>query len=259
LPSDDWAARRDPLLDRVCARGQELRRRRQMAMTGVAAAVVLLIAMPAVALTGSDGSHRKVSTVASPTTSAETVPETVAVPDTTTTTTATTTTVPPTTTTALVCRNSTSPKCGSFRWDPSPAPNKPMTAQVTFSPPNPHAGEEVVFHLVADDPDAPEFSYQAHVPPSETIYDVCSCGPPRAQPHGPWTPPTPHPGHQEWDYPFMYPEPGTFTATFNFDSFTASPMNEGVDLPDPYASSTSVAVTVVVAPPPTTTTTTAVP
>lgn len=252
MPSDDWAARRDPLLDRVYTRGEELRRRRQMAMTGIAAALVLLIAVPAAALTGTDSSHRKVSTIAAPPTSEETVPETVVVPETTTTT---ATTLPPTTTTtALVCRNSLNPKCGPFRWDQAPAPNQPMTARVTFSPPNPRAGEEVVFHFVADDPDAPEFSYRADVPPSVTIYDMCACGPPPARPYGPWTPPTPHAGHQEWDYPFLWIEPGTFTATFTFYSFTSSAMNEKVDLPDPYASTTSVAVTVVVAPPPTTTT-----
>ncbi|MBV9411008.1 MAG: hypothetical protein JO148_05390, partial [Acidimicrobiia bacterium] len=68
MQHDDWAARRDPLLDRVYARGNELRKRRRMAMGFIAAAIVILIAVPAVALTGSGGTHSKVNTIGAPTT-----------------------------------------------------------------------------------------------------------------------------------------------------------------------------------------------
>src|SRR3712207_6243843 len=58
-----------------------------------------------------------------------------------------------TTTAARVCRNSTDPACGQFFWDPAPTGNQPLNVQITTSPPNPRAGQEVAFTVSLHDPD----------------------------------------------------------------------------------------------------------
>src|SRR5438067_7268354 len=217
----------------VIRRAQSIKRHRQIAAGVAASALVVLVAVPALALTGGDGGHRKVNTIGAPTTSAETVPETVVVPETTTTTEPTTTTMrPSTTTTALVCRNSFNPKCGPFRWDPQPV-NQPMTATVTYSPQNPKTGETVTFHLTAADPDAdvsaPDpascgSSFSANSPNwgDRSIREPCGHGDVvcDASPTGPWTPPAPKPGQIAQDYTHVYEDPGTFVTSFTPVSFT---------------------------------------
>jgi hypothetical protein len=258
LPSDEWATRRDPLLDRVYARGQELRRRRQMALGFVAVALLILIAVPAAALTGSGSSHRKVNTIGSPTTSSETVPETVAVPETTTTEPPTTTVAPTTTTTALVCRNSYNPKCGPFRYDPPPV-SHPITVSISFSPPNPTTGEKVAIHVVADSPDAGVGNYNVtwgdSRPPigGARIVDPLCDGTPARPRYGPWDPPPRHPGHEEFDFDATYDKAGSYPVSFSIQSSPTC----GED--DVYHSQGEANATLTVTGPPVSTTSTTAP
>ena len=257
MERDEWAERRGPLLDRVHARGQELRRRRQTTLGFVAVAVLLLIAVPALALTGGGDGHRKVNTVGSPTTSVETVPETVAVPEATTTTETPTTTLPPTTTTTvLVCRNSYNPKCGPFRYDPPPV-SHPITVSITFSPPNPTTGEKVTIHVVADNPDTHlgsyTISYGGDRDGQGSAVDVLCDSAPARQRYGPWDPPAKNPGHEEFDFENTYSQAGSYPVTFTIS--TAPGCGDDVYHSDGKADATMT----VTGPPVTTTTTTTTP
>ena len=255
MERDEWAERRGPLLDRVHARGRELRRRRQTTLGFVAVAVLLLIAVPALALPGGGDGHRKVNTIGSPTTSVETVPETVAGPETTTTEATTTTLAPSTTTTALVCRNSYNPKCGPFRYDPPPV-SHPITVSITFSPPNPTTGEKVAIHVVADSPDTGLGNYNATWggrPPigqARIVDPYCDSTPARPR-YGPWDPPPRHPGHQEFDFEATYNEAGSYPVNFSISSAPACP-----DAEDVYHTDGEGNATVTVTGPPVSTTTT---
>ena len=258
-PGDDrWPARKERLLADVYSRGTSMRHQRQLRIAlAVTVAVVLLVAVPALALQDSS-SKRAVHTVGEPpTTTAETVPEVIAIPDTTTTTALTTTTAAPsTTTTALVCRNSYNPKCGDFRWDPQPV-NQPATASVTFSPANPKTGDTVTFRVIAEDPDADQIGPSSCMPVNFGSGEVTCSIPSHAfcekPPRGPWTPPAAGPSRTELSYTYVYTQPGTYTAEFNVSS---SPF--GLDLgcfPDPYGSTAGAKTVVPVTGPPLTTTT----
>lgn len=126
-----------------------------------------------------------------------------------------------TTTTTLVCRNSTDPACGAFRWDPPPGPNQPMTVAVSWSPSSPKAGDTVTFQVTVDDPDGSQLLSR-----SEGTVDYgdgtpvlgvgghidCVGG------FGPWTPPDPVPVHENLTYQHAYAAGGSYSTTFTFKS-----------------------------------------
>ncbi len=149
---------------------------------------------------------------------------------------------PTSTSTTMVCRNSRDPACGQFYWDPLPEPDQALTVQVTFSPAAPRAGQTVIFHVVAEDPDAAvlEKFGQARdwgdgtgdVTPS-THGDCFAL-------YGPWTPPPRNGSRHEATFEHVYDKPGTYTAVFSFESqsFCAGY--------DPYGSRGQAAVTLTV-------------
>lgn len=153
----------------------------------------------------------------------------------------TTTTAPP------VCRNSTDPRCGDFRWDPLPN-NQPLTVNVSFSPAAPKAGDSVTFTVEVSDPDHAVTSNCAVVeygdgysePPAPC--PVPTCGPA----HGPWDPPAAQPGTQRFTYSHIYAAAGSYTARFVFhtDKDTRCPQ------PDPYGNTQAADKGVVVVAPP---------
>ena len=195
----------------------------------------------------------------------------------------------PTTSTVLVCRNSTNPACGPFRWDPPPPANQPITGHVTLSPANPRPGETVTFHLVADDPDAGYLPGSCPIDFGDGTTIPCvipggrgptppgSSSPPPPKPTGPWTPPSPRPGHLDiCCVQHTYGAAGTYTATFRVQSYTSpmGPPPEQWQVPgypttpfdfsflvahDPYASDATITVTVTVRGTPVSTTTTSAP
>jgi hypothetical protein len=141
----------------------------------------------------------------------------------------TTSTTPP-----AACHNSYDAKCGPFRWESDPGPNAPLTVTVTPENQQGTAGQEVNFHVVANDPDAKidrgciviEFGDDDKHP---------SCPPPSCQtPYGPWTPPAKSPDRVEADIKHTYTtarqEP--YRATFRYRS-------GGLCSPDPYGGTAS--------------------
>jgi hypothetical protein len=143
---------------------------------------------------------------------------------------------------AKICRNSYDPACGPFRWDPDPGPNQPL--RVTVTPPSQQvkAGDEVNFHIVAEDPDA--------------RIDRCvvmefgdgqtggSCPPSAAcpTPYGPWTPPAKAADRYELDVKHKYTSPPPqqpYVASFRAQSHSFCN-------PDPYGGSAVGSATVTV-------------
>jgi hypothetical protein len=254
-PGDSgWPARKERLLERVHARGQAIHRRRQVIRGLSAATAVLLLAAVPGALATSGGSGRKsVRTIGGPSTSTSEETTTSLTPTTTTAPLATTTTVPPSTTTTLVCRNSTNPACGAFRWDPPPAPDQPLTRTVTYSPAHPRVGEQVTFHFVFLDPDdsrAREWQRSGKIEFGDSTLNYDGLPPDCPPRYGRWTPPAAAPGRWEADFQHIYTRPGTFTVSGAGDYVGACY--------DPYASAESPwSVSITVDPAPTTTTTAA--
>lgn len=138
---------------------------------------------------------------------------------TTTATTATTRPVvstPATTSTTVVCRNSLDPTCGPFYFDPDPEPDRPLTVEVTVSPPRPRVGEEVVFTIVLSDPDG-VFSYLNDTSFGDVVSHVDFLAMP-CERFGPWDPPQrdPEQSVKVVELRHSYLEPGDYTARFQF-------------------------------------------
>jgi hypothetical protein len=156
------------------------------------------------------------------------------------------TTAPPAKGPPPTCRNSYDPACGSFRWDPDPGPNQPMTGQITFDPPNPRAGDTVTFHIVANDPDAqPVGICNASYGQGEAGY-VCDPRPkidPSYCPaqYGPWTPPGRQTGNLDTTDRHLYKNAGSYDVSFDLGSAQG-------DCNNPYASGLTVKTTVIVTP-----------
>jgi hypothetical protein len=160
-----------------------------------------------------------------------------------------------TATTALVCRNSTNPKCGQFRWDPPPKANEPAQMAITASPAQPKVGEKVTFKVTIDDPDdaSPAYCYWLwDYGDTHNLSTHCDYGPggaPQCQGrYGPWTPPAATPGHYE-DHDNLalehtYDSPGNYTVKFTYNASYAGCY-------DPYASDAvgTMSLTVLPAPP----------
>ena len=103
-----------------------------------------------------------------------------------------------------VCRNSTDPACGSFEWDPEPAPNQPLEA--SFSHPATVAvGEVFVFEVVWADGDA-DLSYDHFSMDGSSVPAPCA-GIAR---YGPWTPPAVTPASGTKRYRRRFEAAGTY-------------------------------------------------
>lgn len=263
-PSDEMPPL-DPQLEAVYRRGYALRRRRTVArVAGAAAVLQMLVAVP-LALASPSPPHQLRTVDGDLATTTSEAPE-----STTTSPTPASTVVasPRRTTTTLVCRNSTNPACGPFRWDPDPGPNAPMTASLTYEPAHPHVGEPVYFRPDFEDPDASyvwggcsDFGDGPHEPQYSCLdgsrWDGTQpdyCAPNR---YGPWTPPPrestrarygPPP---ERGAPYYYQHPGTYVVRF-----TARSDSTLCGAHEPYGSEAEVSVTIVVLPAETTTSTT---
>lgn len=146
------------------------------------------------------------------------------------------------------CRNAVAPACGPFRWDPAPPANAPIVVTVTMSPAKPRVGEEVVFHVHAEDPDATVQCVFIQVG-SASLGEVC--GEPSilclAEPHGPWDLPAPRGSVVDRDLRHTFTEAGPFTAAVEVTSRTgsfpkASDAEPGacLQLNDPYGSTRSI-------------------
>lgn len=154
--------------------------------------------------------------------------------------------VPSTTATTTPCRNSTDAACGLFRWDPAPTPNRPMSVEVTTSPSAPRAGDTVTFSVVVTDPDAQiqhpcdvfvSFGAGDDAPPACASSRFCEEG------YGAWSPPERKPDRREDSYTHVYEEAGTYLATFQYVSWSASTVCE----PDPYSSNARGQIEITVA------------
>lgn len=240
-----------------------MRSQRLAIVTIGAAVVVLLGGASAYLITRSDSNPPVTrvfgeSTAPPPTTQAETSTSSTAgatqsVPGTSTTSmprVTTTTTRRVMTTTSLVCRNSFDARCGPFRWDPDPGPNQPSSAQITFSPVNPHVGEQVSFRVTFTNPDGPADSGETHMYYGDGMAVWLTSDPPWVWGgdcktlYGPWTPPRREANSVSFDmgrYP--YSAAGTYAVTVTGDLGFGR-----CDQPNPYRDPKSASTTITVSP-----------
>lgn len=267
---------REELLGIVRQRTSVLRRRRVAKATGVMALVVAVLGGGAV-YQGSLGDGRSLKVTAAgqgadqpgspPTSAAPSTTTTVgstaapapARPTTSTSRPTTSTTVPvtgaaPTTTTTVappVCRNSSDPRCGPFRWDPEPVKGT-MNVSVLPLTESPRAGQPVDFRVVVDNPDT-GFDHDCFDQDDGNGGGLgCmanpSC-PPAPDRYGPWSPPEKGPDHYETTKTFSYDQPGTYTVRFTYRTFDGCGRN-------PYSNEGTGTATVTIRPGTTTTSST---
>jgi hypothetical protein len=166
---------------------------------------------------------------------------------------------------AASCFRSFNPSCGPLRWSP-PVADQSLAITVTYSPPNPVAGQQVTFDVVVTDPDDTGIqingAYFGEKGGSSGLETGSSSGaavsPNCATPYGTWPTPAPPagtPGRTQQRIPYTYATSGTYQVHFVASSGrTMTPCG----LPDPYAStgqSSVLTVTINPAPAPATTTT----
>jgi hypothetical protein len=140
-----------------------------------------------------------------------------------TSSTTTSTTAATSTTSTTVCRNSTNPACGPFRWDPPPEPDQPIVVTVATSAEQAVAGQPFTFTVKATDLDAQPVFCEVYDLGDGTkkgaIGTPCEAGGPEVEPcqtnrFGPWTPPTRKGGVFEYTLTHTYTTAGTYTVKF---------------------------------------------
>jgi hypothetical protein len=199
------------------------------------APAVILVAIAAFGLIGmaldddNDASNLATNTTASTratttTTSFATTTSVFAIATTPTTDT-TAVTVPGPPAAPAACRNSTSPSCGTFAWDPDPGNNAQLQIRASWLPQFPAAGQEVTVEVTVFDPDASPIGQGACGTSTTAIAFgdggsiPTSCATPCGNPgYGPWTPPPKQRGEEKFSYTHAYAAPGTYAVTLAYAS-----------------------------------------
>lgn len=141
-----------------------------------------------------------------------------------------------------VCRNSTDPVCGTFRFDPVPA-NAPLVLSATARTATVRVGDEIVVDVTWSDADAGLFVTGADWGQDGGVGVPFFCSRVE-QRYGPWDPPPPAGGSGTYTAVHTYDAPGTYTPSFSaLTARTSSP-----DCRDPYRSEASTGVTITVTP-----------
>jgi hypothetical protein len=249
----------EEIYEHVVSEGSRRRRLYQRILGGACVALVIAIATPFVLR--SDNKPGRVVAAASDATTTSVVTTSVS-SDSPTSTDLTAATGQGETTTApvLVCRNSTKPACGPFRWDPPPAANQPVTATVSFAPQTPHVGDTVTFTVHGEDPDADITCVGLNFPQGVTAGEFCGtiligCS---VEPQGPWDAPVPTPSSVDRVYTHVFESSGAVTVPVDVTSI-GGPLPHASDLPagsscprifdhDPFGGSMKLSIIVDVAP-----------
>ncbi len=163
------------------------------------------------------------------------------------TSTTTSTTMPATTTTAPVCRNSTNPACGNFRYTPNPT-NRAMSANVTISADPAVAGQQITLTATYNDPDAQPDPLCSPVNWGDgTTSDAGPCpGPsPPCGGHGPFDPPpaVTSGNTQAFGLQHTYSATGSYTVVLPPERSHVPKVAEGCT--DPYSSVVTAGVPVI--------------
>jgi hypothetical protein len=142
---------------------------------------------------------------------------------------------------APVCRNSTDPACGPFRYDPVPA-NAPLVLSATARTATVAVGEEVVVDVTWSDADAGVvFSSGADWTGGGGVGAAFFCSRVELR-YGPWDPPPPAGASGTYTAVHTYDEPGTYSPTFTAISARSS----DPDCQDPFISEAFTGVTITV-------------
>ena len=122
------------------------------------------------------------------------------------------------------CHESKEGRCGDFYWSSNPAPNQPITGQVTVTPPEPLVGQTVTFTVTVHDPDANvletiQVCYGetnaapcgAPLPGTSSCSILCQLQQSTVGPvHGPWRPPPVRAGAESIPFTHVYQGTGRF-------------------------------------------------
>jgi hypothetical protein len=244
------------------------RRFRRRGWTAGAATVLLAVAVSGCGSSDNkQASSRKAATTAPTTTTAvtttvpppTTAPSTERAPTEPSTDATTETTEPP-----PVCVNSTDPRCGDFRWEPSPSANQPITIDsVVVDPPHPIAGQTVTVTIQWSDPDAdvasPDYGFCDGNGCNSGPIAACAAPRPGTVPTGPWTLPPRSPGAGTLVRQLQFPIAGTFTWSTGVNTNSSTVRDFARDhaqfstgfcstLPDPYGSYIEVSDSITVLP-----------
>lgn len=152
-------------------------------------------------------------------------------------------TAPATTATpTLVCRNSTDPACGPFRWDPALLPDQPLVASFTKAPTTAVAGQPVAFEVSWSDGDA-KLTYDRFSTDGTSLGSACSMVPR----YGPWTPPERVAGSGTLAYGTTFAGPGTYTVAVTLGTGGApGEIPRTVECSPPYGGAARIETTVTV-------------
>ena len=126
-------------------------------------------------------------------------------------------TASPSPTDTIVCRNSTDPACGDFYWDPDPGPNAPLsiTMRASSTSNSVQVGDKISVTVEATDLDAKIVCTQLVWGDEGTII----IDPIRIEPrYGPWTTPPKEQGSFSERYTHTYSKTGVFTVRFYANS-----------------------------------------
>lgn len=139
------------------------------------------------------------------------------------------------------CRNSHNDECGEFRWEPSPADDKPIQVNIQHSPTSPNAGDVVTFSMrVSDDSQDKPSITEADWGDGSVTSGVGGCKV-QSERFGPWTPPSNEVNSNEVQVRHRYIKAGSYNVSFAVSTDQCDSRRY-----NPYGSRTTVKTMIVV-------------
>ena len=148
------------------------------------------------------------------------------------------------------CRNNNGDQtCGEFRWATDPGANAPLAFTITYSPQQPHAGQEVTFTVRVVDPDASPINNCGDAYDDQPTFAAVGCMHTMecAANYGSWDVPPKQRGEATFTYKHAFVSAGEHSAEFHAESMQGSKSaGQCAAQPNPYASVGSQPVKVTV-------------
>ena len=148
------------------------------------------------------------------------------------------------------CRNNNgNDSCGQFRWASDPGPNAPLQFTITYSPQQPHAGQEVTFTVRVVDPDASPINACGDAYDDQPTFAAVGCAHTMecAANYGTWDVPPKQRGEATFTYKHAFVSAGEHHAEFHAESMQGTKSaGQCAAQPNPYASEGSGSVKVMV-------------
>jgi hypothetical protein len=144
------------------------------------------------------------------------------------------------------CRNNNGdPSCGEFHWATNPGANAPLTFEISSSPAQPKAGQNVTYTVRVVDPDASPIANCGadYAGGGGGCAHTMEC----AANYGAWDVPSRQRGESTFTYQHVFASAGTYTVKFYAESMQGTKSNGSCAAqPNPYASDGAGTTTVTV-------------